>query len=144
LDTLTGEYQFNYREQLGEHDGPAVLVIYHCPFCGGAAPTSRRERLFAVIAKDEEERLCKVMNGIKSLDDAVRKLGPPDDNMPSGLTQRIPEKSGNPPVIRHFRTLVYSRLSETAELRITDYHEQRISFSLQGKYVGPPSTGSEN
>lgn len=142
FDTLTGEYQFKYRERLGDQDGAAMLVIYHCPFCGGAAPKSKRELLFAVIPENERERLSKLIVGIKTLGDAARILGPPDDDLASGVTRRSPEDPGRPPTIQNFRVLVYSRLSETAELRITDFHEEGVRFSLQGKYVGPPATGS--
>lgn len=53
----------------------SMLRIYHCPFCGGAAPESKRDLLFAVITAEEEERLTELLRGIKSLDDAVRVLG---------------------------------------------------------------------
>ena len=119
-----------------------MLVIYHCPFCGGAAPKSKRALLFAVITEDEQERLGKLMKGIKSIDDAVRKLGQPDDDIASGVTRRSPEKPGHPPTIQSYRRIVYSQLSETAELHITDFREEGIAFSLQGKYVGPTATGS--
>lgn len=142
FDRLTGEYQLKYRERLGDHDGTAMLVIYHCPFCGGAAPKSKRALLFATIAQEEHERLSKLTKGIKSLDDAVRKLGPPDDDIPSCVTRRTPEKSGHPPTIQSYRSIVYSQLSDTAELHITDFREEGIAFSLQGKYIGPTATGS--
>lgn len=32
-------YRFTYQEP--DCEGPSMLLIYHCPFCGGAAPRSK-------------------------------------------------------------------------------------------------------
>lgn len=45
FDASTGEFQFSF--------GDAMLILYHCPTCGGVAPKSKRELLFAVIPSDE-------------------------------------------------------------------------------------------
>lgn len=116
-----------------------MLRIYHCPFCGGAAPESKRDLLFGVITAEEEGRLKELLRGIKSLDDAVRVLGVPDRDEPHAVTQRAPEDNGKPPVTENFRLLVYSQLSETAEVWITDYRERGLGIRLRGKYVGLPS-----
>lgn len=54
FDVELNEYQFEYT--VGDK-GKAKMTIYHCPFCGGAAPESHRENLFAVIPNEEEARL---------------------------------------------------------------------------------------
>src|SRR5262245_23525564 len=57
FDEVAGEYQFTYQEPGAE--GPSLLVLYHCPFCGGAAPQSKRANLFHVIPKGEVRRLTE-------------------------------------------------------------------------------------
>lgn len=141
FDRELNEYNYVYPCAPGDGDcegATSMLRIYHCPFCGGAAPESKRDLLFAVITAEEEERLTELLRGIRSLDDAVRMLGPPDRDEPHAITQRMPEKSGKPPAIESFRMLVYSELSETAEVWITDYRERGLSVRLQGKCIGLP------
>jgi hypothetical protein len=68
FDTDTNEYHFTW------NDG-ALLVIGHCPFCGGAAPESKRALLFAQIPGPEESRLAKLLKGVTSMDDAINRFG---------------------------------------------------------------------
>lgn len=70
-------------------------MIYFCPICGGKAPKSLRDDLFSVIPKEEEERISKLNETYKSLEDFTNAFGPPD---------------------RDQRTLSYKRLSETAQV----------------------------
>lgn len=141
FDRQLNEYNYIYPCAPGDGDcegATSMLRIYHCPFCGGAAPESKRDLLFAVITTEEEQRLTELLRGINSLDDAVSVLGPPDRDEPHAVTQRMPEKNGKPPAIENFRLLVYSQLSGTAEVWITDYRERGLSIRLQGKYTGLP------
>src|SRR5262249_39745658 len=142
FDTELNEYHFEYIGSCGQDEcgqGKSYLMIYHCPFCGGTAPESKRGSLFAVIQPEEERRLYKLLGGIKSLKDAIQILGLPDDDNPCGVTMKGPESDGAAPTTQSFRTLRYSRLSETADLCITDYRSNGVHFSLQGKYIGPPT-----
>jgi hypothetical protein len=139
-DPEVNEYHFEYPSPCGGDAcglAKAYLMIYHCPFCGGAAPESKRDLLFAVIPPKEERRLYKRLDGIKTLDEAIRVLGPPDDDDPHGLTVQRPEKEGIAPTVERVRTLRYSGLSETAEVHIADSRTGRVQIWLQGKYLRP-------
>jgi uncharacterized protein DUF6980 len=129
FDARTSEYQFTYQEP--DCEGRAMLVIYHCPFCGGAAPESKRELLFAAISREEEERLAELMEPIKTIEDALAAFGPPDFDGHS--SSRRPEASGQPPTIEHFRNIRYENLSEVAAIWITEQAHGRIFWELQGK-----------
>ena len=131
FDKLTGEYHFRYRE--GESDGYSTLILYHCPFCGGAAPKSKRALLFHVIPPDEERRLVALLDGITSLRVAVRKLGKPDYDNPRGMGSQMPERAGRPPTTQWFRTLHYEKLSKVADVWFTERPDGRASWQLQGK-----------
>jgi hypothetical protein len=115
------------------------LAIYHCFFCGGAAPKSKRAQLFATIPREEVERLAGLANGCATLDDVIRKFGKPDDDMDEGVGSITPEKDGKPPTVMYYRTLRYSNLSETAEVDFVDYGPSRgVRTSFHGKYIGKP------
>jgi hypothetical protein len=140
FDPQLNEYHFEFLSPCSDGTctgAKATLAIYHCPFCGGAAPESKRDLLFAVIPAEEQRRLYTLLEGIKTLDEAIRVLGPPDEDRPYGVTQTHPEQEGKAPTIQSFRTLEYRHLSGTAEVCIVDYHKDRVHFMLQGKYIGP-------
>jgi hypothetical protein len=88
----------------------------------------------------EEERLYELFSNIKTIDDALKKFGNPSSDFPTGGGVQKPEKDGEPPTTERFRTLVYSNLSEVADVRVTDYHKDRVHVTLVGKYIGKPQT----
>jgi hypothetical protein len=144
-DAELNEYYFEYPSPCGDGEcgrEKATLMIYHCPFCGGAAPEPKRDLLFAVIPPGEERRLYKLLGGIKTLDQATQALGPPDDDNPHGLTETQVEREGTAPTVESFQTLRYSGLSGTADVYITETRTGGVHFWLQGKYLGPPLDGS--
>jgi hypothetical protein len=132
FDEPTGEYQFTYREP--ECEGRSMLVIYHCPFCGGAAPESKRNLLFAVIPRSEGERLAEILAPIQTIHDALELLGTPDFD---GFVQfRQEERNDHPSTWQHRRQIRYERLSEVADVWIDESTNGRVFWRLQGKYVG--------
>jgi hypothetical protein len=145
-DSKLNEYNFEYPNPCGDgacDASKALLRIYHCPFCGGAAPESKRGLLFAVIPAEEERRLYQLLSSIKTLDEARQVFGSPDRDSPSGLTERHPEQEGRAPTVESFRTLSYSGLSETAVVNISESRSGGIHFWLHGKYLGPPPVGMQ-
>jgi hypothetical protein len=145
-DAKLNEYNFEYPSPCGDgtcEAGKASLRIYHCPFCGGAAPESKRGLLFAVILPEEKRRLYKLLGSIKTLDEAVQAFGQPDDDNPHGLTEEQAEREGAGPTVESFRMLRYSDLSETAAVNIAESRTGGVHFWLQGKYLGSPPDGSD-
>ncbi len=146
FDESTGEYQFQYYEQnptrlqhlsrviWNTKPQHAMLVIYHCPFCGGAAPKSKRHLLFETIPRDEESRLAELLQNIKTIDDAIEQLGQPD--MDGHVANKKPESEGNPPKIDHNRDIRYHNLSDVADVRITERPDGSAYWQLQGKLKG--------
>jgi hypothetical protein len=53
FNQTVGEFHLRYEGC----DGPSTLVFYYCPFCGGRAPPSRRDTLFAQPTDEELARL---------------------------------------------------------------------------------------
>lgn len=126
FDARTAEYQFSY--------GGAMLVIYHCPFCGGAAPESKRDLLFAQIPAAEQNRLLDLLSGVQTIDDAIDKFGKPDFEGVS--TSKYAEREGEAPKIEPHRDIRYCNLSDVAEVWITERLDGKIYARLQGKYLG--------
>lgn len=128
FDTATNEYHFTW-------NGGAVLLIRYCPFCGGAAPDSKRALLFAQIPKAEESRLAKLLDGVISMDDALNRFGQPSYDMMSVSTHDETDDAG--PVIAPHRLIQYHEVSEVADIWITELSNGRVHWELHGKYVGP-------
>src|SRR5215210_8020641 len=114
FEKRTGEYHFRWFES--DDHGYSTLIIYHCPFCGGAAPKSKRALLFHVIPPDEERRLASLLKDVSTIRGALRKLGVPEYDNPRGTAVETPERPGRAPTKQWYRTLRYERLSEVADV----------------------------
>jgi len=134
FDSRMREYHFRYSAPGDEM--PSVLVIYHCPYCGGAAPKSLRASLFHEVPRAELDRLVNRLESIRTLGDALEQLGAPDEDEPHGMAERIPETETGPPLRYACRTLLYRSLSEVAEVRIAELPDGRVSFTFSGKRIG--------
>jgi hypothetical protein len=121
FNSALSEYQIDYPTSRG---GIGHLIIYHCPFCGGAAPESIRANLFTNIPGSEVVRLKKLVAECQTIEDVLTKLGKPDTDM------NVPDDG-----IGH-RQLIYKKLSKLAEVQITD-NNGSIQISFLGKYLGP-------
>jgi hypothetical protein len=140
------EYHFQYREKGSR--GLSTINIYHCTFCGGAAPKSKRSQFFHAIPAREEARLAEIMAGLATVDAVIRRLGKPSFDMTNGATWKVPGRGGRPPSVQHLRQLRYTNLSKVAEIRITEHEDGRATWRLSGKPLAQradagrhPSTG---
>lgn len=112
--------------------------IYHCYFCGGAAPRSKRRSLFATIPARERERLQALATGFADLGEVIARFGKPDEDMAAGVgdIRHATEASGT--TVTTYRTLRYHALSKVANVEFVDYGPKHgVRGTLQGKYVGP-------
>ncbi len=134
FDERTNEYHFVYQEPGA--DGPASLNIYHCPFCGGAAPSSTRCRLFHVISAEEQRRLAELLVPMQSISDIVETLGAPDQDDPVGMCGLLDESDGAPSEVVPCRVLTFKTLSGVADVRVYERPDGTIGWSLLGKYIG--------
>jgi hypothetical protein len=127
FDERAGEFQFIY--------GDAMLVIYHCPFCGGGAPPSKREQLFHAISTDERERLTDLVGSLRTIEEAIATLGKPDFESQSVASQV--EKDAQPPEVTVTRLIRYYSLSDAAEVNVIERPDGTVYYSFTGKYAGP-------
>lgn len=128
FDAQTNEYHLVYGD---ENQG--IMVFYYCPFCGGRLPDSRRHRLFARITQAEATRLRTLIEGIRTIEDACRILGEPDTDLAQGETHMTPESASEPTQVDSYRTIRYSKLSDTAVVEFTDYRKDRVGVRFTAK-----------
>jgi hypothetical protein len=131
-----------FDKQMGEFHithSSGYSLIYHCPWCGGATAKSLRETFFAQVTPEEEARLHRLTAGISSVGQALERLGPPTHDHPSGFVIERPATGSEAPRIESYRTVHFCGLSDSADVILTDCGEKGVSFSFQGKYLGPQS-----
>jgi len=115
------------------------LMIYYCPFCGGSAPKSRRDRLFHTLTDAERSRLVKLTKNLRTVEDVTRAFGEPDYRQPVGIVVTQPERGGKPETTQSYPTLIFTKLSDTANVHVTIYPNERVAISFQGKAKKDPA-----
>ena len=129
FDSDTKEYQLLTRSG-------GTLTLYHCPFCGGAMPRSKRSEAFAHITEAELQRLAQLTAGLTSVDHAVQVLGKPQHDHPTGSAERWPAKGGRAPRVTSHRMLTFTRLSKTADVDIIDHGPLGVRVCFRGRHLG--------
>lgn len=118
----------------GSADG-AYSLLWYCPFCGGAAPKSRRQELFLLLTVAESSRLAELVDPLRTIADVIQAFGKPDEDLDPGDGCMWPASSSAPSTFERGRTLVYRGLSRTADVRATEGADGRVRFSFSGKPV---------
>jgi len=126
LDAELNEYHL----VIGPKD---YMVIYYCPFCGGSAPKSRRDRLFHTLTDAERQRLVTLTKDLHTVEDVTRAIGEPDIRQPVGMVITEQERDGKPETTRSYPVLIYTKLSNIADVHVTVYPTDRVGISFQGK-----------
>jgi hypothetical protein len=109
------------------------LMIYYCPFCGGSAPKSRRDRLFHTLTDAERQRLVTLTKDMRTVEDVTRAFGEPNIRQPVGMTITEPERDGKPETTQSYPVLIYTKLSDIADVHVAVYPTDRVGISFQGK-----------
>src|SRR5687767_8967848 len=91
--------------QLAHLSGSGRSMVYHCPWCGGVAPKSQRERHFAILTWDEIRRLEGITRNIRSPQEAVSVFGQPDEERHRGVTVQLPATDTLPERAESYRTM---------------------------------------
>lgn len=139
FDPSVNEYNIVYLMPSGQ----GKMTIRHCPFCGGTAPQSKRDLLFAVISDIERFRLVELTKSLKTLSDALEALGEPDEDCEGGSVVATLEHKGQSGVTQAYRTLRYDHLSETAWVHVKIYPGDYVAIRFSGKFIGDPALPGE-
>ena len=131
------ETPIGYDAELNEYylrgrDGRGGGLIYHCLFCGGRTPKSRRAALFAHVTHAERMRICDIVQNLRTLPDVLAALGPPDLDQPIGGASTQPGEGGRTDFCR---TLTYEGLSPTVDLKVSVHPDGTIGFMCWPKPI---------
>ena len=129
------EFDAELNEYHITRQGGGYSMIYYCPFCGGSTPKSRRSRLFHRITDDEQRRLCDITKDMRTVQAVTAAFGEPDIHHKVGWVSTTPERDGKPETTRSYPVMIYTKLSETAEVHVTVYPTDRVAIRFQGKGV---------
>ena len=110
-------------------------MMYFCPFCGGRAPKSRRDRLFQALTEAERDRLVNLTKEMRTIKDVAAAFGEADLKKPVGMVVTKPEREGKPETTQSYPELVYTKLSDIADVHVTVYPMDHVGISFQGKPV---------
>jgi hypothetical protein len=117
--------------------GERSIRIYHCPFCGGKAPESLRDTLFAHVSGEERERLHLLGLDVASLAQIVAKFGEPSRDQPLGAGIGVPEPAGEITQFISYRVLTYAQLSKVADLQFHLHADGGLArIVVSAKYIG--------
>lgn len=114
------------------HSGGGYSMIYYCPFCGGSAPKSKRDRFFHILTDAERERLLYLTKDMQTVQDVIHALGEPDFRFPVGIVVSKTDKD-DLEMTQSYPTMMYTKVSETADLHVTVYPTDRVSVCIQRK-----------
>lgn len=134
FDERMNEYRIVYKT----HDGEGQIALFYCFSCGGLLPDSRRDSFFAHVTSTETRRLQDLFQNLTTIGEVISRLGPPDADFPAGTTTHAPATDTQPERIEMYRTLIYSSLSETAEVHVRERLSGRFSLTFIGKSIGDP------
>jgi hypothetical protein len=131
FDPELNEYQIRGTDGAGRE---TRVMIYHCPFCGGRTPRSRRDELFMHITAAEHERLKGILQNLETLSDVLAALGPPDSDQRLGYSETATSKKGRSST-KLYRLLTYTGLSKVADVLVTVHPTERVGFGFRGKPI---------
>jgi hypothetical protein len=117
------------------HGKSGRMMIYYCPFCGGSTPRSRRSLLFHTLTDAERHRLTNLTKDMRTVQDVTGAFGEPDIHQPVGCVITTPERDGKPETTKSYPVMIYTKLSEIADIHVTIHPADRVGISFQGKGV---------
>jgi hypothetical protein len=134
--TSQPDFPISYDAELNEYHivgaGDAKVMIYHCFFCGGRMPHSRRESLFHHLSEEEVQRLRDLTKPLNTVAAVIAAFGEPETDDPQGTTVMMPEHMGTPRT-DVYRTLTYSNLSAAVLVQVIVGTDSAVRFSLVPK-----------
>ena len=72
---------------------------------------------------------------MRTVQDVTAAFGEPDIRQPIGEVVITPERDGKPETTKSYPAMIYTGLSETADIRVTIYPADRVGISFEGKAV---------
>ena len=93
-----------------------------------------------MIPRGEVDRLALRLGGVDTIEDALARLGTPDDDNPRGSSTRKDETESTPSFVQYFRTLTYRGMSDVADVWICELGNGKAYWQLWGKRMNRAPT----
>jgi hypothetical protein len=116
--------------------GDGELIMYHCPFCGGSMPASKRGALFTEPEPREMGEIQNRLRGAQTIADVISRLGEPDRR----LGPAPPVTFGGHTYPGSKENLVYTSLGQTLDVEIQEQQDGSISVCFSGKWKQKPGS----
>jgi hypothetical protein len=127
------EFDADLNEYHLVHGPKDFSMIYYCPFCGGSAPKSKRNRLFHTLNDAERLRLVELTKDMRTVGDVTRAFGEPNIRHSVGMVVSRPERDGKPETTQAYPELIFTQISDIADMHVTVYPTDRVGICFQGK-----------
>ncbi len=72
---------------------------------------------------------------MRRIQDVTATFGEPDIRHAIGMVITTPERDGKPETAQSYPTMIYTKLSETADIHVAVYPNDKVGISFQGKAV---------
>jgi hypothetical protein len=113
-------------------------LVYHCPFCGGLLPHSRKPIWYPQLTDDERARLQQLVEGITTAEEAIQRLGPPDYDAFMGVHESINGRLVyNEELSKKNRNVEYYNLSEHANIEFYFHVDYGVECRIEVKLISP-------
>src|SRR6267154_5694390 len=100
------------------------ILFHYCPTCGGNLPGSARSEFFEQPSVSEMSELRRKLSSVKSLEDVIALLGPPDEALSPATHD--PAKKAIYGLEDIKQTLKYGSVSETLDLSVSENEKGQI------------------
>jgi hypothetical protein len=120
--------------------------VYHCPFCGGLLPHSRKPIWYPQLTDNERVRLEQLVEGITTAEEAIQRIGPPDYDALVDVDDLNVQYSGgglaklwtdSEELPKKCRNVKYYNLSETADIEFYFYVDDVADYRIEVKFISP-------
>lgn len=119
-------------------------AVYHCHFCGGLLPDSRRPIWYPRLSQEERARLQQLVEGITTAEEAIERLGPPDFDAMMGVHESIEGRLvWNEELSNKCRNVEYHNLSEHANIEFYFRTDHAVECRFEVKLLSPRHVDSE-
>lgn len=130
FDPGLNEYRFAYLKNTGQE---AAIMIFHCPLCGGRASNFRRAEPFNSVSDAERHRLSNLTKNLRTVQDVATAFGEPDIRRTMGLDGGSSGAGAGSDTTKFFPVMIYTRLSDTADVHVIIFPADRVGISFQPK-----------
>ncbi len=124
--------RYKYRYTVDGHE--SLLMIYHCPWCGGVASDSHQKSLFYELNNDACSEFAEIIRSCKTIDEVIAIFGQPNDDESTVI--RFNEKPGVSPRADSVRVVTFRQIHPEMSVSIEQQVDGFLSASFSPMPIG--------